>query len=1044
MNKFIYILFTFIYVSSFARERLYFEHLTLNHISEEEKVWDFTLDHSGILWIGGENGLYKYIGDKVIKYHHDENDNRSLSFNKIKKLYVDSHNKLWIGSTLGLNIYDERSNSFRNFISEPKSFLSHFNGNIIDIQEDLQNKCFWILDYDHGLYRYEPKSNKIIHFKIKYTESIIFNKFILDKDHIYIGSSHGLIKFAIKSQQFDFISSEKHKINCMLKYRNSIFLGYLDGLIRYHIDKNTFENIDLKEPHVYVSSIINKDEKILIACDGAGLKLINPVTYQIENYNKYDDSQLSTDNATSLYLDKNKILWVGTYMHGVNYSSYFTNYFINISNGLNDIAQIKYPIVKALTYDGLNNLWIGTDRGGIYIKKHDRYVLFDPHLEGRMKFSTLAITDIKWHQNKLIVSTFGQGIYIYDTLSRQLNILNTSTSSLQTNNIRSVIVTEEGEYWIGTFEFGIYKLDKQGQLHHFDSGKYGYHSNYILRLVEDKYKNIWFATENGLIEYNRASNVFLKHLVVNTNRNNSSNSLNDLLYIQERDEIWIGSHGNGIMKFDIRTKSFSRIDNETLNSLNIVSSLCEDGNGNIWIGAKNGVCKFNIYSQKAETLLDEKKGIKINSITSNTGFVTREGLVLFGTNKGLIQIDPSKERRNVFSPAIIFTSIKSSRKLKKENNIDTLIVKEIPYDTIITLDYDNNDLEISFAALNYINPKGNKIKYKLNGLETIWRVAHSDPTAKYYNIPPGNYEFIVHASNNDGIWNVIGKKIKIVILPPWWKTWWFYGLLFMAILTLIYLVYHIRLSSIHKYNRMLEEEIENKTKELSESNANLKILLYKTSHDVRGPLKSLSTLAQLGLSESTDTTSQTYLTHIYNSSKKIELIVEDLLTVTNPNLGKDIKLIKNFEPLIIDTIESLNHIKGADRIKITYHISNRSKEFYTCQKSLNSIIQNLIENPIKYQDYKKTESYLKIYLDIDDNHATLTFEDNGIGIPQASQPKIFEMFYRAHNIATGSGLGLYITKVVIERLRGSIHFTSTEGQGSKFIVQIPNQPPVSD
>lgn len=1044
MNKVIYIL---ILAQSFlfARERIYFDHLILNEISEEEKVWDFALDKSGILWIAGENGLYKYTGDRVVKYNHNENDKKSLSFNKIKKLYVDSHNRLWIGSTLGLNIYDERNNTFRNFINEPKGFLSHFNGNIIDIEEDLNNNCVWLLDYNLGLFKYETKLNKITHFKINYPESIIFNKFIIDKNTIYVGSSHGLIKFSTLTHQFDFIAGHKQKINCMMKYRNSIFMGCIDGLVRYHMDKNTFEQIDLKEPHVYVSSIINKDEKILIACDGTGLKLINPVTYDIQNFDKYDDSQLITNNITSLFIDKNKILWIGTYMHGVNYSNYFTDFFVNISNGLNSIPHQEHPIVKAITYDGSQNLWIGTDRGGIYIKRNNRYSLYDPHVDHGQKFSSLAITDLKWDKNKLIISTFGQGIYIYDTLSRHLNVLNTTTSILKTNNIRSVIVTDDSEYWIGTFEFGIYKYEKGDKLTHFDSGTYGYYSNYILNLFEDRYKNIWFATENGLIEYNKITKVFVKHLATNLHRNNAAaNSLNDLLYFKDKDEIWIGSHGSGVMKFDIKTRTFSQVEDDILQTLSIVTSLCDDGRGNVWIGAKNGICKFNTITNKAETLLDDRKGININSITPNTGFVTKEGLVLFGTNKGVIQIDPSKERKNVFSPAIIITNIKCSHKLKNENNIDTLIVREIPYDSLITLDYDDNDLEISFTALNYINPKGNRLKYKLVGLETIWRVTSNDLTAKYYNIPPGSYEFVVHASNNDGIWNVIGKRMKIVILPPWWKTWWFYTSVLVGILALVYTIYHIRVTSLQRYHNQLENEIESKTKELSESNANLKILLYKTSHDVRGPLKSLSTLAQLGLNESSDPTSQTYLTHIFNSSKKIETIVEDLLTVTNPNLGKDIKVIKNFETFVTDTIVSLNHIKGADRIKITYHISNKSKEFYTCHKSLSSIIQNLIENPIKYQDYKKIESFLRINFEIDDQRAVLTFEDNGIGIPQASHSKIFDMFYRAHNIATGSGLGLYITKVVVDRLKGNIEFNSLEGHGSKFVVTIPNQPPSAE
>jgi signal transduction histidine kinase len=233
-----------------------------------------------------------------------------------------------------------------------------------------------------------------------------------------------------------------------------------------------------------------------------------------------------------------------------------------------------------------------------------------------------------------------------------------------------------------------------------------------------------------------------------------------------------------------------------------------------------------------------------------------------------------------------------------------------------------------------------------------------------------------------------------------------------------------------KVNKELEEKVAERTKELDN-------LVYRSSHDIKGPLKSIIGLTSIGLKDVKDRVALSYFGHILKSSKRLDTVLDYLLKVIQ---FKEAKLEMNeivFENMVTQILSTLRNLPDFDRLKTTIQI-NQNEQFYSDHEIIYSVLQNLIENAIKYQDPEKEASFLIINIEVDETSAHFIITDNGMGIDKASQERIFDMFYQVNPDSSGSGLGLYMTKVSIEKLGGSMKIKSEEGEGTSFDVFIKN------
>jgi signal transduction histidine kinase len=238
-----------------------------------------------------------------------------------------------------------------------------------------------------------------------------------------------------------------------------------------------------------------------------------------------------------------------------------------------------------------------------------------------------------------------------------------------------------------------------------------------------------------------------------------------------------------------------------------------------------------------------------------------------------------------------------------------------------------------------------------------------------------------------------------------------------------------------KVNRELEQKVLERTTELKEKNEQLDGFVYKASHDIKGPLRSIIGLTTVSLKEIKDPQSIVYFEEILKSTKKLDTLLTDLLELTKVKEVKIEKNTINFEIIIREVLKSFTHFQGFEKLKFDLMI-NETGNFQTDEKMLYSIVQNLIENSIKYMDPGKENPFLRVEINADNQRASLQFTDNGLGIPADAQLKIFDMFYKVNHSSSGTGLGLYIVKTSVEKLGGNIGLKSDAGIGSSFLINL--------
>lgn len=235
-------------------------------------------------------------------------------------------------------------------------------------------------------------------------------------------------------------------------------------------------------------------------------------------------------------------------------------------------------------------------------------------------------------------------------------------------------------------------------------------------------------------------------------------------------------------------------------------------------------------------------------------------------------------------------------------------------------------------------------------------------------------------------------------------------------------------------------ELEAKVEELYKSNSELDRFVYSASHDLRAPLKSMLGLIGIVMSseDPNNTDQKTRLEMLNDSVIKLDSFIEDILNYSrNTRMGVVMEEI-NFGEILEEIRNGHKFMEGANKLKPLVEIIQKEK-FISDKKRIIVILNNIISNAIKYRDTSKKESFVSVFIECDSKKAVITIEDNGIGIAEDKQEKVFDMFYRATKLSNGSGLGMYIVKETLEKLDGIITLESSLNKGTKFNIQIPNQ-----
>ena len=854
----------------FGQVQDHFEHLTIKDGLSHSIIFSVAQDKKGFIWFATQDGgLNKYDGYKFTVFENEPENVNSLAANNVSKVYCDKAGNIWIGTWGGgLDKYDPVTEKFSHYKNDPNNSNSLSHNNAQTIIEDSKG-FIWIGTAGGGLNKLDPETGKCISYKFIEGDSTSLNNdrvWSLAEDasgNIWAGTSDGLAKLnpaTGKFVRFNFKEGKKGTLShpkvraVHIDREGRIWVGTTVGIdllnsatkkfthyMPYPEDKETAETNEV--------NVIYSDSRggIWIGTHAGGLCYFNPETKKFTGYrhNKNDEYSISYNDVRDIIEDRSGILWITTRGAGVNKFDLKPSKFMHYAAHPEDISRLLSSRVRAICKADENEVWLGTDGGGLS-KFNLKTGSFKNYVNDPSDKSSLSSNRVRTvyddGNGKIWVGTDGSGLNLLDEKTGKVKRFENNpaeANSLIDNDILFVTGAGNEKIWIGT-DNGMDLYDPlQNTFTHYvsnpdDSSTLS--NSRVWYIHTDKNKKIWVGTDDGLNCLDPASGKFVRYISEPGKKFALSN--NDIYCITEdaKGNLWIGT-GRGLNYFDQKTGKFIYYTDKHGLPGNSVYSIQIAKSGDLWISTLNGMTRFNPKTKKFRNYFSHD-GLQSNEFLPGAGITLANGYMFFGGINGFNVFHPAKVVENIYIPQIVFTDFSIFNK-KIFQGKDSPLQKSIHYTESITLNYDQDVISIGFAALSYNTPSENNYAYMLEGFDHDWVMVGKKREASYTSLPPGEYVFRVKASNNDGKWNEEGISMKIVILPPFWQTTWFYLLCFAVFGLLVFAFIKWREQKLKAANRHLEDKVAKRTEKINEQNKVLSLQREELEHKHRDIMDSI-------------------------------------------------------------------------------------------------------------------------------------------------------------------------------------------------------------
>ena len=808
-----------------AQEHLIsFEQISLEQGLSQSIVTCIAQDTRGFMWFGTEDGLNKYDGYSFTVYRHDPEDHTSIGYNHIISLISDRNGVIWIGLFLGgLDMFDTSTRRFLHYRHDPEDPSSLSNDMVNAIWED-DGSAIWV-GTDAGLNRLDVHSGIFTRYRHDPSDpSSLGNDRVTaicgdPAGGIWVGTDGGGLCLlnegtgAFSRYRYDPDvpgTIPDDEVRSLSVCRDGVLWVGTErgGVCRYDRTGDKFicysarpgDPTSLSHNSVYA---VHSDQEGLVwfGTNGGGLCRLDPNTGLFTTYlnNPNDPRSLSYNEVYSIFEDRSGVIWLGTYGGGINKFDTKRKRFVHYRRDPNDPNSLSHDIVWSILEDRPGYLWIGTHGGGLdlldrktNIYKHYRH---DPNDRYSLSADIVRVV-YRDHGGTLWIGTHGGGICRFDRATGRFHAYRNDPEdprSISHDEIRSIFEDSHGILWIGTNGGGLNSFDR-------DTGLFTRYvndpddpttlSNDFVRVIyEDGLGDFWLGTQGGgLDRMDRDTGRFTAYR--NDPEDTTTINSDYVFSILEDDDgiFWMGTWGGGLVRFDRGSGEFTAYtDHDGLPS-NSIYGVLPDRSGYLWMSTNNGLCRFDPRTGESKSY-NEQDGLQSNEFNGGSYSMSPSGEMFFGGINGFNAFYPDQIRDNPYLPPVVITSF---RKLNREVFFD----KPISDMDLIRLSYRDYVISFEFAALEYSAPEKNRYAYKMEPLDEDWVFTdYTKRFANYTTLPPGRYVFRVKASNNDGIWNDEGASVRLLIVPPFWKTWWFRALTALVIIGIAAFLYRRRLTN---------------------------------------------------------------------------------------------------------------------------------------------------------------------------------------------------------------------------------------------------------
>lgn len=821
-----------------AQEEMRFHNITADEGLSQSVVNCIWQDNRGFMWFGTQDGLNRYDGNNITVYKNNPIDSNSLTDNNINCLYEDSHNNLWIGTEGGLSELNLYTGKFTNYFHIDHNHTGTNNVHSIYMDE---TGILWLGAEYNSLCRLDSKTGKITSYQLelKDTSSWAFDYVSsITEDaqgNLWVGSwGGGLYCFDKKNGHAD--SYYHHIDSSPFRFINNISTIYYNkekdelligtkgsGVESFDLKKKVYtchyrpSNDSLHQRDPKMITYINRDHtgNIWVAGNnGEGLfRLLEDdnlyISYKRNKHNTSAD--FNDDFCNYIFIGADNIMWVGT-NNGVDYYIPEKRNFVIYRDTANQSANVVMSIAR----DAGGKVWIGTNGSGLrcFDEVTRTYSKNEALNKAINNISILSLFIDKDYN--LWIGSWGSGILAYNPLTEKHFRLDSLAPAIAQTTVTAITQDHTGKIWIGTYDKGVFSYVPRAKTVEHITVSNGLSDNRVYGFYEDAEHNMWICTDGGGANcYSPGGKITVIKKTGGVN-SLSSNSVN-CMYEDKEGNLWFGT-GIGLNKYIPGKKEFVHYFTKDGLPNDYIYNIMPDKNGDYWISTNKGLSRFNpnITNESGSAFknYDEGDGLPANEFNEGACLRTADGRFFFGSTNGIVSFYPEKVVGNMHIPPV---SITSCELFGKELESDTTIAEK----KTIELSWQKNTLSFSFVGLDYEMPAKNKYSYMLEGADADWSSPTTRHFASYAQLPPGKYVFKVRASNNDGVWNSVGSAIYINIIPPFWKTNWFYASCVILVLVSVFAFVKYRTSRIEKEKRVLEAKVEERTHELAQKNRDI-------------------------------------------------------------------------------------------------------------------------------------------------------------------------------------------------------------------------------
>lgn len=999
-------------------------------------------DKSGFIWIATRNGLNNYDGYHITVIKKDMSNFLGLNSNYINSIAQDEKEHILLGTNnslleftgsefLKIPMLDSKGKELATYVKQVyplknKDVAVATSGYGIMLKKQDEQKC-------HAM-KGEVEKLKYIHKLLEDKRGRLW--IITDDGKLYRKETNGRVTSHFAGTEG--VGAQDIRQDAL---GNLYLASKNQGVHLLRAGSNVFTRIssigNLPIDNIYIS----RNNKLYIGCDGLGIYVYDPQTGFLQDNPLFSRLvNLAKSKVTSIIEDNQGNIWVSMLQKGVFMQSNIQNDFNYMGFRLGNRNVIGENCVTSLSINQGNQVWVGTDKDGLYL-----FNIATNSVEGHFLNQSTVLTLCKDQQGRTWVGTYTDGLGYMDAAGSFHPVDLGISKSVGILDIKQ---DPQGNIWIATMGKGLFCLQKDGSRRNYKA-KYGADNNLKVNSLPNDYliklsfsndgNHLYVATSVGLACLDRKRNSWVSTFKGINCLN--KNSFSHCVFVDSKDHVWYGTE-DGAFCFDfrkgIKPKLYTTANGLTDNS---VASITEDYQGNIWLGTIKGLNKLALKSGTITKFYAES-GLQSNEFSDASVCTTQDRkTILIGGSGGLNWFQADQVRQHPWQAKVVISGFILNNKMVTpgmKSGSYTITDNWSTFSRDFQLSHEDNTFTLQLSTLTYNDVEQISYVYSING--DAWRtVPAGQNELAFSHMAPGSYKYRIKAICNG--YETPVKEFTIIVHPAWYASIW--AKLFYLLLLIAAIMLYLR----HR-KRQMEDQLILQQHIHAEEMGEAKIKFFMNiSHEIRTPLTLIITPLLSLIKEDKEPHRQGIYEIIRKNSDRILHLINQMMDLRKIDKGQMVmRMCKtDMVSFINEEYDLFKQQAIAKSIDFEYQHDCEELPVWIDRNNFDKVIINTLSNAFKFTP---TAGHILLSLTHTGHHAYISIKDSGIGIPKDKLETIFQRFYQTpadpNERNVGTGIGLDLTRSLVELHYGTISARNNEGEkgskfehGSEFIIRIP-------